>query len=141
MLPYSSLDTGDKNSKPMANTSSNSSPLCHLNSITTSSTMTELFKLELPSNEILNSQISLVSMICRFSESVTWQDSPLGIPQNLKTEKKTRKAQKVNVVQPVEDGIKIDAPNAAASCNYLHVCSKCADPNHVVNNCYPTTRK
>ena len=26
-------------------------------------------------------------------------------------------------------------PNVAASCNYLHVCSKCANPNHVANNC------
>jgi hypothetical protein len=26
-------------------------------------------------------------------------------------------------------------PNAAASCNYLHVCSKCSNPNHVASNC------
>ena len=26
-------------------------------------------------------------------------------------------------------------PNAAATCNYLHVCSKCSNPGHVASNC------
>jgi hypothetical protein len=26
-------------------------------------------------------------------------------------------------------------PNAAASCNYLHICSKCSNPSHTASNC------
>jgi hypothetical protein len=32
-------------------------------------------------------------------------------------------------------------PNAAAVCNYLHVCSKCSSPNHVVTNCDSSGKK
>jgi hypothetical protein len=32
-------------------------------------------------------------------------------------------------------------PNAAACCNYLHVCSKCANPGHVAGNCDSPAKK
>jgi len=84
-LHYLCSNTGDKGFKRMANTSSITSCPCHCNSTPELSTMTELFKSELLSDEILNSQISPSLQTCRSSGSTIHRIHPQVNLQNVQT--------------------------------------------------------
>jgi hypothetical protein len=109
MPPCSSLDTGNKNFKLTENTSNATLPPYHLSTIAASSIMTEPFVSGQPNIETLNSQIFQDLTISKSSGSATQQDLPLVNPQSPKTRTKTKRAQKINEVLPVKDGMRIDA--------------------------------
>ena len=106
---YLSSAIGNKSFKPMASTSSIFSPPYHLNSTAESLTTTKLFASELLNNKTSNSQISLVSMTCKSSGSVTQSVSPLVNLHIQKTKPKKREVRRDDAVQPVEDGTITDA--------------------------------
>ena len=131
------LNTENMNYRPTANISKDILPLYQPSCIVESSTTTGPAELELPSDEISSFPISQNSQTCRSNGLITHQI----LPQVRLLNRSQSRVEIVDEVPPVEDGMRIDAPNSAANCNYLHVCSKCSNTGHVASDCGSSNKK
>ena len=83
--------------------------------------------------------------LSNFSEfadlQIQWINNPLNPSSGQSAEPKSKQSTNRRQTAACRRWNENWCPNLASSCNYLHVCSKCSDANHVTSSCGSLSKK